>query len=112
MRSRGGTRAVARSLRFSEAELEALRREDPHSLSQDEAIVARTVVALLDGDLDDEQWDAAKHELGLTAVFELTTLVGYYSTLALQLRVFRVVSIAGPRAQTDTVSHYESRPNE
>ena len=28
--------------------------------------------------------------LGLDRLFELTALVGYYSTLALQLRVFRV----------------------
>jgi hypothetical protein len=28
--------------------------------------------------------------LGADGLFELTTLVGYYSTLALQLRVFRV----------------------
>jgi 4-carboxymuconolactone decarboxylase len=29
-------------------------------------------------------------QLGEDGVFELTTLVGYYATLALQLRVFRV----------------------
>ena len=82
--------AVARSLGFSEADLEAVRREDPSSLAEEEAAFARAVLALLDGDMDDEQWDAARSELGLTAIFELTALVGYYSTLALQLRVFRV----------------------
>ena len=46
--------------------------------------------ALLDGDLDDELWDEASAALGADGVFELTVLVGYYSTLALQLRVFRV----------------------
>jgi 4-carboxymuconolactone decarboxylase len=34
--------------------------------------------------------DGAGAQLGTAALFELTTLVGYYATLALQLRVFRV----------------------
>ncbi len=46
--------------------------------------------ALLDGDLDDDLWDEASTTLGAEVVFELTVLVGYYATLALQLRVFRV----------------------
>ena len=33
---------------------------------------------------------AAVETLGLPQLFELLTLVGYYDTLALQLRVFRV----------------------
>ena len=41
-------------------------------------------------DLDDEQYDTAVTVLGERAVFELSTLVGYYATLALQMRVFRV----------------------
>ena len=50
----------------------------------------RATLALLDGDLSDDAWDAASTALGVDGVFELTALVGYYSTLALQLRVFRV----------------------
>jgi 4-carboxymuconolactone decarboxylase len=42
------------------------------------------------GDLDDEEYAAAVAGLGEAGVFELTTLAGYYATLALQLRVFRV----------------------
>ena len=53
-------------------------------------MIGRAVVALLDGDLDDDQLAEASGTLGAAVVFELTTLVGYYSTLALQLRVFRV----------------------
>ena len=53
-------------------------------------MVGRSAVALLDGDLSDESWEAASAVLGVEGVFELTALVGYYSTLALQLRVFRV----------------------
>ena len=48
------------------------------------------MLSLLDGDLDDERWAEASASLGAAVVFELTTLVGYYATLALQLRVFRV----------------------
>jgi len=48
-----------------------------------------TVVALTeDRSLTDEQYGEAVNALGERALFELTTLVGYYATLALQLRVF------------------------
>jgi 4-carboxymuconolactone decarboxylase len=50
------------------------------------------VRALVGGDVDDEQWRSATAELSPRAIVELTTLVGYYATLALQLRVFRVDS--------------------
>lgn len=46
--------------------------------------------ALVAGDLDDLQWNAARELLGERAIFELSTLVGYYGLLALQLRIFRV----------------------
>jgi 4-carboxymuconolactone decarboxylase len=42
------------------------------------------------GDLDDELYTETAAVLGEAGLFELTTLVGYYATLALQLRVFRV----------------------
>lgn len=82
--------AVARALGFGDDELAAIRAEDVSSFIDGEGVVGRTVIALLDGDLSDEQWDAASAALGVDGLFELTALVGYYSTLALQLRVFRV----------------------
>lgn len=91
---RSAHEAIARGLGFTEEELLALRREDldllAGTLTETELAVGRVVVALLDGDLDDAQWDAATAALGEAALVELTTLVGYYATLALQLRVFRV----------------------
>ena len=48
------------------------------------------VVSLLDGDLDEGLWEEASGCSRRRAVFELSALVGYYSTLALQLRIFRV----------------------
>jgi 4-carboxymuconolactone decarboxylase len=42
------------------------------------------------GDLSDADWAAASTALSDATIFELSTLVGYYATLALQLRIFRV----------------------
>jgi 4-carboxymuconolactone decarboxylase len=41
-------------------------------------------------DLTEDEYLAGQEMLGDQGIFELTTLVGYYSTLALQRRVFRV----------------------
>lgn len=82
--------AVGRAAGLTESELAALRESDAAAFADVEGTVARTTLALLDGDLSDELWDHAASTLGMATVFELTTLVGYYSTLALQLRVFRV----------------------
>ncbi len=82
--------AIARSLGFDAAELAAFRELDVSGLEGTELTVGLAVVSLLAGDLDDGSWTAATRELGTAGVFELTSLVGYYATLALQLRVFRV----------------------
>ena len=95
--------AVARSAGLGDAELAAVRAAglgDPElaavpdgdpALAGREAVVARTVAALAArGDLDDAQYREAVSQIGTAGVFELLTLVGYYATLALQLRVFRV----------------------
>jgi 4-carboxymuconolactone decarboxylase len=54
--------------------------------------VTRALVT--DGDLDDDAYASAVAALGSATMVELTTLVGYYSMLALQLRVFRVAAPA------------------
>lgn len=82
--------AIARAIGFSEHELDAVRALDVAGFAEAEHAVGVAVVALLHGDLSDDAWDAASAALGVDGVFELTALVGYYSTLALQLRVFRV----------------------
>lgn len=82
--------AIARHLGLTDAQLAGVRDEDPSALEGRERRLAEVVVALLDGDLDDAAWEAAVAEFGRETLFELTTLVGYYGTLALQLRVFRV----------------------
>ncbi|QKJ20893.1 carboxymuconolactone decarboxylase family protein [Microbacterium hominis] len=84
--------AIARSLAFSDADLAALRALDMSGVPRDVSMIASTTLALLAGDLDDEEWDAAHAALGDQTLFELITLVGYYATLALHLRVFRVTT--------------------
>jgi 4-carboxymuconolactone decarboxylase len=83
--------AVGRSVGLDDAELAAIREGQHEALPGHEAIVASTAAALLTrGDLDDAEYREAVDHLGPPGLFELLTLVGYYATLALQLRVFRV----------------------
>src|SRR5581483_195453 len=83
--------AVGAAVGLDEDELAALRHGDFDRLADPaERLVAVTTAALAArGDLDDAEYAAAS-ALGADVLFELTTLVGYYATLALQLRVFRV----------------------
>jgi len=83
---------VARSAGLTDADLAAVREgrfgdlDDPG-----ERLVARLAHALASrSDLADDEYQAGREALGDEGLFELTTLVGYYATLALQLRVFRV----------------------
>nr|WP_053174514.1 carboxymuconolactone decarboxylase family protein [Nonomuraea sp. SBT364] len=79
---------IALGLGFTPAQLAAVRDGADVPLDDPaEAAVLRLARALVArGDLADGEYAA----LPPAAVFELTTLVGYYATLALQLRVFRV----------------------
>jgi len=84
--------AVARHAGLADAELDALRSGAFQDLpTETEQVVARTAHALaVRDDLADDEYARVVDVLGLPAVFELLTLVGYYAALALQLRVFRV----------------------
>jgi 4-carboxymuconolactone decarboxylase len=94
--------AVGRSIGLGDAELAAVRDgryteltaapgDRPAALAGREAVVARTAAALAArGDLGDAEYHEAVDHIGTPGLFELLTLVGYYATLALQLRVFRV----------------------
>ncbi|MGI8447508.1 MAG: carboxymuconolactone decarboxylase family protein [Streptosporangiaceae bacterium] len=84
--------AAGREAGLTGAELAAVRTgEEPGLADPDERAAVRAARALVRaGDLDDDEYAAAVAQLGEAGVFELTTLVGYYATLALQLRVFRV----------------------
>ena len=90
---------IGRDAGLTGAEIEALRTgADPGFTEKDEQVAYAVVRALTspDADLDDEQYDTAVAVLGQQALVELSSLVGYYATLALQLRIFRVPAPSSP----------------
>jgi 4-carboxymuconolactone decarboxylase len=84
--------AAGRAAGLTAAELAGVR--DGRALELADPVERATVRAcralVSRGDLDDPEYADAVAALGDSGVFELTTLAGYYATLALQLRVFRV----------------------
>jgi 4-carboxymuconolactone decarboxylase len=86
--------AAGRLLGLGEEDLTAIRAGQEPDLADpaERAAVRAAWVLARSGDLDDSQYSEVVAQLGPAALFELTTLVGYYATLALQLRVFRVTT--------------------
>ncbi|MFB2587011.1 carboxymuconolactone decarboxylase family protein [Herbiconiux liukaitaii] len=83
--------AVGRAAGLTEAELEAIRLGKEGAFADPtETAVLELARAVSAGDLTDAEWARFASELGRRTVFDVSTLVGYYSTLALQLRIFRV----------------------
>ncbi|MFG1922403.1 carboxymuconolactone decarboxylase family protein [Cryptosporangium sp. NPDC048952] len=87
---RSSHEAVGRRAGLTDDELAAVRSNaEPTTLDFHELTVLRTTRALLtDQRLTDTQYAAAVTTVGERGLFELTTLVGYYGSLALQLRIF------------------------
>ena len=83
---------IGRDAGLTEPELDALREgENPKFADEQESAAYSAARALtVTGDLDDQEYAAAIAALGEEGLVELSTLVGYYATLALQLRIFRV----------------------
>jgi len=84
---------IGREAGLAEPEIEALRvGADPGFTDKQEQVAYSVVRALTgpDADLDDQEYDTAVAVLGEQALVELSALVGYYATLALQMRIFRV----------------------
>ncbi len=84
--------SLGRGAGLTDADLDRLRTgEEPVLADARERIVYEATRALAaDGDLSGPVLAEATATLGRTAMVELVTLVGYYSALALQMRVFRV----------------------
>jgi 4-carboxymuconolactone decarboxylase len=82
---------------LTEAQVEAVRGGAlPELPDETERAALRFVSALLrEEDVDDVTYAEVVPIIGNRMAVELTTLVGYYATLALQLRVFRVADPAG-----------------
>ena len=90
---------IAREAGLTDPEIEALRAGGDPGFADEQERVAYSVVRSLVGvggpaDLDDDQYAQAAAVLGEQALVELSTLIGYYATLALQLRIFRADSPA------------------
>jgi 4-carboxymuconolactone decarboxylase len=84
---------IGREAGLTEPEIEALRVGADPGFADKQEQVAYSVVRALTGpaaDLDDQEYATAAAELGEQPLVELSTLVGYYATLALQMRIFRV----------------------
>ena len=85
---------IGREAGLTDEEIEALRSgADPGFADKQEQVAYSVVRALTrpaSADLGDEEYDTAVAVLGERALVELSTLVGYYATLALQMRIFRV----------------------
>lgn len=83
---------IARQVGLSDDEIAALRdcSTAPFADEQERTAADAAVRLLRAGDLPDELYVRTMDVLGEAALFELLTLVGYYRTLALQMRVFRV----------------------
>ena len=83
---------IGREAGLTDPEIEALRVGDDPKFADDTEQIAYSVALALTGpaDLDDEEYAAALGALSEEGLVELSTLVGYYAILALQLRIFRV----------------------
>jgi 4-carboxymuconolactone decarboxylase len=83
---------IGRDAGLTDPEIGALLAgTDPGFEDHQERVAYQTVRSLTGpADLDDQQYAEAIATLGQQALVELSTLVGYYAALALQLRIFRV----------------------
>ena len=84
---------IGREAGLTDAEIEALRiGTDPGFTDKEEQVAYSVTRALTgpDADLDDQEYDTAVAVLGQRALVELSALTGYYATLAMQMRLFRV----------------------
>ena len=88
---------IAVELGVPETVVDAIRRGgDPVLEDEVERAVVDVARLVLDrGDLDDPAWDRLTEVLTVGQLVELTALVGYYATLAMQMRLFRVPLPAG-----------------
>ncbi|HEY7011416.1 MAG TPA: carboxymuconolactone decarboxylase family protein [Streptosporangiaceae bacterium] len=83
---------LGRQAGLTAAECAALRgQQDPGLADPGEQAVLRVTRRLLDGgDIPDDLYRAAERALGPAGLVELVTLAGYYLTLAMLMRTFRV----------------------
>jgi 4-carboxymuconolactone decarboxylase len=83
---------IARRLGLTEQDLASIHSDSlGETITPTEGTIIRLARALVThGDLSDQEYAEAEQALGPAAILELSTLVGYYWLLAVQLRIFRV----------------------
>jgi 4-carboxymuconolactone decarboxylase len=83
---------IGEQVGLTAAEIAALRAGGPTPLTDDEeaAVLSATRLLVRTGDLTESEYTTATKLLTPSKLFELCTLVGYYSLLAMQMRVFGV----------------------
>ena len=93
---------------LSPEDLDALAAGEPPALTTEAERVTYAVTRriLNNGTLDDDEYALAVGELGTGGLFELSTLIGYYAMLAVQLSVFGLLP-PGSRVSDYSVSVLE-----
>lgn len=83
---------LARAAGVTEPQITAIRDGGPVPLDDpaERSVVEAARALLATGDLSDDLFTRTREALGITVLYELITLVGYYRLLALQLRTMRV----------------------
>lgn len=83
---------LARTAGLTEDQLKAIADNTPLTLDDpaETAVLHATRELVATGDLSDATFTSARDALGMTCLYELITLVGYYRLLALQLRTLQV----------------------
>jgi len=83
--------AVARRLGMTDDEIEAIRAQRPAATFDAAERAAQQAVSriLATGDLDDEGYARLEEALGTEGTLELILMLGYFTTLALAIRVLR-----------------------
>lgn len=93
--------AVAQAVGLSDDVLSSIwSREIPRCDDDVEQATAALSLSMVAGDVGDHVWEEARAHLELGQIFEISTIVGYYSTLALQLKVMRADSINSTSERT------------
>ena len=84
--------AIGRSAGLTDHEMAAIASNEPLALSDpiEACVLSASRSLLTDGDLSDTEYEVAARTLGEAGIIELSTVIGYYSLVAMQLRLFRV----------------------
>jgi 4-carboxymuconolactone decarboxylase len=94
---------MARDAGLPDPVIAAIRVQGPVNLDdpEEQAVLELTRTLVTGADLNDAGYAGAEAVLGEATIFEVTTLVGYYSTLALQMRVFHADNAPPTPTATD-----------